>query len=133
MLVAVLVLLGCQLIGEAARDALALPVPGPVVGMFLLAIVLARRGTRPDAVPAALGAMADTLISHMGLLFVPAGVGIVAEAPLLDQQWVPILAALVGSTVLSLGVTGIVMHRVVRSRNRRSRDVATVGLELPSC
>lgn len=111
-------LLGCELLGEVLREALHLPVPGPVVGMFLLAgvLVAANRKRPPEeiAVPPSLRRTADALIGHMGLLFVPAGVGIIAEAGLLRQQWLPILAALLGSTLLSLAVTGLVMVRVTR-------------------
>ena len=41
MLIALLTLIGCQLAGELLRSALALAVPGPVIGMFMLAAVLA--------------------------------------------------------------------------------------------
>jgi putative effector of murein hydrolase LrgA (UPF0299 family) len=126
--------MGCQLIGESLRDTLNLPIPGPVIGMFLLAAVLACRGSRPGAVPSPLEKAAETLISIMGLLFVPAGVGIVAEAPLLGQQWMPIVVAVVGSTVLSLAVTGFVMNRTMRwSEKRQARALAAVASEASSC
>ncbi len=131
MLLAVLVLMGCQLIGQGLRDALDLPVPGPVVGMFLLATVLVCRGGK-SRIPSPLETTAETLISCMGLLFVPAGVGIIAEAPLLGRQWFPIAAAVIGSTVLSLGVTGLVMHRAARwSEKRRAREAVLVIGETP--
>ena len=119
MIAAVLLLIGCELIGEIAREALTLPVPGPVIGMFLLAAVLSIRKERPErlAVPQALGATAETLINHMGLLFVPAGVGIIAEIGLLRAEWLPIVAGLIGSTVLSLVVTGLVMHWTSKPRS----------------
>lgn len=131
MLLAILVLLGCQLI----REALGLPVPGAVVGMFLLATILAcRGGGARGSVPAALGTTAETMISFMGLLFVPAGVGLITEAPLLGQQWLPILAAVVGSTVSSLAVTGLVMHRVTRrSEKPRTPALASIAEEASPC
>ena len=115
MLTAILCLIGCQLIGETIREVFHLPIPGPVIGMFLLAALLSLRGGKADgAIPASLDRAADALISHMGLLFVPAGVGIIAEAGLLRQQWLSIVAALLGSTVLSIAVTGLVMYWVTR-------------------
>ena len=64
----------------------------------------------------------------MGLLFVPAGVGIIAELGVLRREWLAILAGLLVSTVLGLAVTGLVMHHVSRvsrrpapRRRRRSR------------
>jgi holin-like protein len=111
---AILILIGCQLLGELIREALSLPIPGPVVGMFLLAAILVVRGQSAGgaSTKSSLDKTAGTLISHMGLLFVPAGVGIIAEAHLLRQEWLPILAAVVGSTILGVAVTGFVMHRV---------------------
>ena len=134
MLLAVLALMGCQLIGEGLRDAFSLPVPGPVIGMFLLAMVLTCRRKRPSPAAAALDATAETVISYMGLLFVPAGVGIIAEIPLLGQQWMPIVVAVIGSTMLSLAVTGYVMHRTIRwSEKRQALALASVNDENSSC
>jgi holin-like protein len=115
MLTAILCLIGFQLIGETVREVFHLPIPGPLIGMFLLAAMLALRGGKPDrAIPASLERTAEVLIRHMGLLFVPAGVGIIAEAGLLRQQWLSIVAALLGSTVLSIAVTGLAMYWVTR-------------------
>jgi holin-like protein len=111
-----LILIACELVGELVRSAFDLPVPGPVIGMFCLGGILAVRKDRPGrpAIPEPLGQTAEALISHMGLLFVPAGVGIIAEVELLRTEWLPIAAGLVGSTVLSLAVTGLVMHWMSR-------------------
>jgi holin-like protein len=118
MIVAFLLLISCELAGEVVREAFNLPIPGSVIGMLFLAVVLAFRKDKPDApaIPAALGETAETLIRHMGLLFVPAGVGVIAEAGLLREEWLPIVAGLIGSTILSLAVTGLVMHWTTRPR-----------------
>lgn len=125
MIAAFLVLIACELVGEVVRSAFELPIPGPVIGMFCLGGILAFRKDRPGApaIPEALGQTAEALISHMGLLFVPAGVGILAEAELLRKEWLPIAAGLIGSTVLSLAVTGLVMHWMTRPRRRIRADV----------
>jgi holin-like protein len=129
MMGALLILIVCEFIGETVRTAFSLGVPGPVIGMFLLAAILAIRKDKPGrlAIPAELGTAAETLIGHMGLLFVPAGVGIVAEAGLLRQEWLPILAGLVGSTILSLAVTGLVM----RWTTRRAADTPPLRVASP--
>ena len=106
----------CQLAGELLRAALHLPLPGPVIGMLLLTALLVRRGVAPEA---PLSRVAGGLIGAMGLLFVPAGVGIIAQLGLLRQDWLPILAGVVVSTVSGLIVTGLVMHRVSRLMESR--------------
>ena len=128
MLGAFLILIGCELLGELLRSALHLPVPDAVIGMFLLAagLALRDRGKKPaetasEASP--LDRTAGMLLDHMGLLFVPAGVGIVAQASLLREEWKPIVVAVVGSTVLSLLVTGFVMHRFGRAPVTRAAKV----------
>lgn len=126
---AFLILIACQLIGEAVRVGLSLPIPGPVVGMFLLAAALAlfdhHRPGVPDAAKAdrSLQRMAEMFISNMGLLFVPAGVGIISQISVLQKEWLPIIAALIGSTILSTVVTGLVMHWLVRHAEHRHLNV----------
>jgi holin-like protein len=126
MLIALLILIGCQLVGELLRAALALPIPGPVIGMFMLAAGLALRSRSVKAAEGALDQSlertSETLIAYMGLLFVPAGVGIISEAGLLRQEWLPIVVSLFGSTILGLIVTGLVMHWTTRPRKPRANE-----------
>ncbi len=80
--------------------------------MLLLAAALAWRGYGREDIPRStpLDRTAGALLDHLGLLFVPAGVGIIAETDLLRREWLPILGAVIGSTILSLAVTAFVMH-----------------------
>jgi holin-like protein len=73
--------------------------------------------TPTESGPSALDRAATALISNMGLLFVPAGVGIIAELSILQREWLPIVTGLLVSTVLGLVVTGVVMHRITRRGN----------------
>lgn len=119
MPVAFLILVGCELIGEVLRRTLHLPLPGPVIGMFLLALALMVGGDEQSVGVtdkySQLSRTANALIANMGLLFVPAGVGVIAEFGVLRQNWLPILVGVLVSTVLGLVVTGLVMHRVCRA------------------
>ena len=129
MLTAFLSLIACQLAGELIRQALHLPIPGPVIGMFLLAAGLA---SRPDergdvAIPRHLDRLAGGLISSMGLLFVPAGVGIIAQGDLLRQAWLPLAAGVVGSTIIGVITTGAVMHWATRSIERKTAPISAVA------
>lgn len=115
-------LLACQLAGEVLKSVFALPIPGPVLGMAILTAVIALRDrNKTDAQaarPGQLDRVADLLLKTMGLLFVPAGVGIMAQFQVLQSQWLPIVLGVVGSTLLSLLVTGWLMHRLSRGGGR---------------
>jgi holin-like protein len=132
MPLALAILFGFQLLGEVLRRTLHLALPGPLIGMFLLAVALVVRGhlqeSAAEAPPTPLVQTANGLIAYMGLLFVPAGVGIVAETGVLQQQWLPILAGLLVSTVLGLIVTGLVMHHVSRATETRRRTLPDAAL-----
>ena len=106
-----LVLLLFQLGGELLRKAAHLPLPGPVLGMVMLAVWFIARGKTPDE---PMNRASGSLLNWLGLLFVPAGVGVVANLELLRSEWLPITVALVGSTMLTLLTTAWVMHRFTR-------------------
>ncbi len=130
------ILIGCELAGEVTQQALHLPVPGPVVGLFILAAILVARdpkGSRqPGPAMASLNASAGALIRYMGLLFVPAGAGIVAEADVIKTAWLPLVFAMVISTMLSLVVTGLVMHWIsALAEGRPSTQHTPDNVQLP--
>jgi holin-like protein len=62
---------------------------------------------------------AGVLLKYLGLLFVPAGVGVIANLSLIGAEWFPIVVGLVGSTILSVLATAYVM-RWFSSRNQDS-------------
>ena len=85
--------------------------PGPVLGMvFLLAFLAAMR-----RVPGDIGPVAQTLLRHLSLLFVPAAVGVIVHVERIEDEWLPILAALILSTILTIAVTAAVFRLVVRA------------------
>ena len=120
MIRALALLLVCQLIGEVLTRALGLPVPGPVIGLALLAIgalIYVRiTGAEASAIEkTGLGTTASALLGSLGLLFVPAGVGIVQQLPLIGSYALAIFVALLVSTVLTLLVTVYVFIFVKRA------------------
>jgi putative effector of murein hydrolase LrgA (UPF0299 family) len=109
-------LLACQVAGEALSRSLSLPVPGPVLGLVLLlcALRISARLGRP-ALEAGAGPVADGLLRHLALLFVPAGVGVVQHGGLIAEHGPALLVALAGSTVVTLAVTALVFAGVARA------------------
>ncbi len=98
-------LLAAQAAGELMTRALALPLPGPVLGMVLLLVAL-----RWPSVRASVGVCAHFLLAHLSLLFVPVGVGVMTHLGLVGQYGGRMLAVLVLSTIVGLAVTALAMH-----------------------
>lgn len=117
MIGALAVLLAFQLIGEVAVQLSGIPAPGPVVGMVLLFLAFQWHGTLPDA----LRTTAQTLLSHLSLLFVPAGVGIIQYGALLREEWLALTIALVVSTLVTVAVTALAMRAFIRRRDRNQQ------------
>lgn len=111
MLIGLLALLLCQLAGEALVRVTGAPLPGPVAGMLLLLAVLALR--RPDESAPVLRA-ADGLLTHLQLLFVPVGVGIITAAAIFRDAPVPLIGGLVGAWLVGIVVTGAVAAVLLR-------------------
>ncbi len=78
--------------------------------MALLFLGLAVKG----GVPKDLGTVGDSLLGHLSLLFIPAGVGVMLHAELLRQELLPIAASLLLSTLLAIAVTGLMMRWLMK-------------------
>lgn len=122
MLYGLFVLLACQLLGEAIRHVTSGPVPGPVIGILLLIVYLAlseRFSTeRIQARARSVEEAGDGLLLYLGVLFVPAGVGVAGKLDLILQNGLGIVLTLVGSTAITMLVT-VAAFRLVRLASER--------------
>jgi holin-like protein len=110
VLKALTLLLLFQAVGETLSFAMALPLPGPVIGlMLLIAYLLLRPSALETLRPTALD-----MLRHLSLLFVPAGVGIMLHGARLQAEGWKLLLAVVVSTLLTLAVTAIVTRWALR-------------------
>jgi holin-like protein len=103
---ALLLLLLCQLAGEALVTGLrllapAIAFPGPVVGMLLFFVFLAIRGR----IGAAIDAVGRGILGNLSLLFVPAAVGVIQYGDVLASAGLTLVLALLVSTAATLIVT----------------------------
>jgi holin-like protein len=99
--------------GDMCQQLLGLPIPGPVIGMALLLLALILRGGLSDGLERA----ATGLLSYLPILFVPAGVGVMAHFDLIRAEWPALLAGIVGSSVLAVVATALTMRAVERIRS----------------
>lgn len=110
MIFHVTVLLVFQLAGEVVSRLLLPALPGPVLGMvLLLATMVAVPGLAEAIRPTA-----NTILAHLSLLFVPAGVGVVGYLDLIAAHGLALVTALVGSTVLAIAVGALVFVGVAK-------------------
>ena len=114
----VTLLLIYQLTGEISVMLLRIPVPGPVLGMIMLFLTLMLRRRSSESLDNA----SSVLLSHLSLLFVPAGVGMMVHFDRIAGEWLPISIALVLSTLITMAVTALVMSGGNRLLSNRARN-----------
>ena len=99
-----------QSLGELASKFLLPTLPGPVIGLVLLVVWLVLR----KGINAELAMVADGFSQYLGLLFVPAAVGVVLFLPQLQANALAIMSALVGSVILTIGSSALVLRFLSR-------------------
>lgn len=110
MIQALTLVLLCQLIGETVVRLLALPLPGPVLGMGLMLALLALS----PRIATLVVPVGEGILRHLALLFVPAGVGVVGHLDRLGAQAGWLLLAIVISTFLALVAGALTFMAVAR-------------------
>ena len=106
MIRGLIILLSFQGAGEIVSRLFSLPVPGPVIGLVLLLAFLIRRGK----VDAPINIVASALVKNLGVLFVPAAVGVVMFLPQLKANFWAISIALTVSVVATIAVSAAILR-----------------------
>jgi len=112
MINGLLQLLMFQALGELVSKFLIPFIPGPVIGLVLLLIFLGWLGS----VPQKIDLVGGTILQHLGLLFIPASVGVVMFLPVLKEHLLAVSMALVLSVVATIGVTALVLKLLIPLR-----------------
>jgi putative effector of murein hydrolase LrgA (UPF0299 family) len=108
MLKSLTILLAFQALGELLSFAQFPSIPGPVLGLIaLLAFFFIKGG-----VPTDIQSTANVFTANLGLLFVPAAVGVVVFWPILAEFGVVILLTLLVSVGLTLVSTAFLLDRL---------------------
>ena len=106
MIRGLIILLSFQGAGEIVSRLFSLPIPGPVIGLVLLLIFLIRRGK----VDAPIDTVASALVKNLGVLFVPAAVGVVMFLPQLKANFWAISIALTLSVVATIAASAAILR-----------------------
>ena len=111
-----------KLVGEFIQKFLELSIPGPVIGLFLLLIMLLLSKKKYYKIPVNfqinLINSAENLLNYLPLLFIPVGVGVVMHLSLLEDNLVPVMLVIIIGTLLTLAVTAFVMERLLKVVNK---------------
>lgn len=113
------IILTISLLGEALRYILPLPVPASIYGLLLMLLALGTGAVK-------LASVRETgkfLVDIMPVMFIPAAVGLLESWGVLRPVWLPVLLITLVSTVLVMGVSGLVSQAVI-SRDRKGEEVS---------
>ncbi|MDC0612245.1 CidA/LrgA family protein [Vibrio sp.] len=102
----------CLFLGNKAQQFLAISIPGSILGMLLLFALLASgiikvEWLRPGA---------TLFIRHMMFLFVPISVGLMTHFDTLLANALPILASVLGGSVIVMLVMSITLDRLLKKK-----------------
>lgn len=102
-----------QGLGEIIGRFLLPLVPGPVIGLVLLLAFLIWRGRVHEGVEL----VSSALMRYLGLLFVPAAVGVVMFLPHLQRQAAAITVALLVSVIATIAVSALIAKLLTRKKS----------------
>lgn len=108
MIQGLVILLLFQGLGEICSKFLKLPIPGPVLGLVFLLCFFHWKASVPESVDT----VASGMTQHLGLLFIPASVGVVKFMPQLQAWGGPIALVLIASVTLSIGMVAWILKRL---------------------
>ncbi len=110
-----LIILFISFIGEVLKYLLPLPVPASIYGLVLLLASLLTGVLKLEKIKD----VSAFLIEIMPLMFIPAAVGLMDSWSTLGGILVQVIATVVVSTILVMGVSGAVTQRIIRKEGRK--------------
>ncbi len=108
----IILIIAC--ISEVIKTLLPLPIPAGIYGMVLLFILLCTGLIKPKQI----GDTSDYLISIMGIMFVPAGVGLLSNVNSFLAMLPAIIVAGTLGTIAVMAVGGKITDLLIRWRAR---------------
>lgn len=109
------IILGISFVGEFLHYLLPLPIPASIYGMVILFVGLLSGWIPLDWVRET----GKFLISVMPVMFIPAGVGVMASWDVLASVFVPVAIITIVAIITVMAVTGLVSQRVIRKERER--------------
>jgi holin-like protein len=95
-------------LGDFLNRSLGIPLPGNILGLFLLLIALLTGLVKLEQVEG----VGQFILSHMTVLFVPAGVGLLAIFGVIQGNWLILILIALLTTILVLALTGLIVQKL---------------------
>lgn len=111
------IILGVTCAGELMKYFIPLPIPGSIYGLLLMFVLLLTKVIKVENVKD----VGEFLIEIMPLMFIPAGVGLMASWGELQGFLVPLLVITVSTTFIVIFVTGKVTDFMMDRKEKTSR------------
>jgi holin-like protein len=105
-----------QGLGELVSHFLLPVIPGPVLGLIFLLVFLLIKGHVNDS----LSLVSDAFSQHLGVLFIPAAVGVVLFLPQLRVHAWSVMAALLVSVISTIAVTAVILRFMAKGGSNGS-------------
>ncbi len=111
------IILFISFIGEVLRYFIPLPIPASVYGLFIMLLCLITKIIKLDQVETT----ADFFLLAMPITLVPASVGILSAWDFVKSHAWAVVAIILISTVLVMGVTGSVSQLIIRKTEGKKK------------
>ena len=103
-----------QLVGETIQKLLNIIIPGPVIGLVLLLItfifIKKFKDKKVLQIKKDVIKTGNIIVSHLSLLFIPIGVGVVMHISYLGENLFQVFAVIVIGTLLTVAFTAKIME-----------------------
>lgn len=113
-----LIILLISLIGEGMHYFIPLPVPASIYGMAILFVGLVTKIIPLDSVKDA----GKLMIEIMPVMFIPAGVGLMASFGVLKPMIIPFCVVLIVTVVTVIIITGHVSQFIIKSGKKKNKE-----------
>jgi len=101
-------------VSEIIHELLPLPIPASIYGIVILFVLLETRMLKLESVRET----GKFLIEIMPVMFIPAAVGLIDSWELIAPAIVQYILVIVASTLLVMGVSGVVTQAVIRGKEK---------------
>lgn len=112
----ILIILTISFVGELLKQLLPLPVPASIYGMVILFVLLLTKVIKLEAVKE----VGDFMIEIMPVMFIPAGVGLMASWGVLQPMLVQVSIITVISLVLVMAFGGRITQFIIRRGKKKT-------------